>query len=201
MNQFFELLFPEPAVVLVDANVLYQATTRDLMIRLAMAGLVRVRWSEQILDECFDNLLLDRPDLSRERLSRTRGLMNKAIRDALVVGYERHIGGLALPDPGDRHVLAAAIEANAEVILTFNLKDFPSSSLLPHGVVALHPDEWLLEVIERAPSRVLAVLEAQAAQAQRPPNTLEGLFLALEQRGLVRSVAALRTYLAQGEEG
>lgn len=196
MNELLDLIFPQNTTTLVDANVLYPATTKDLLIRLSMAGVVQVRWSERILDECFDNLLLRRLDLGRERLSRTRALMIAHTPDALVTGYERHMDHLSLPDPDDRHVLAAAIEADARVILTYNLKDFPAEVLRPYNVVALHPDTWLLEVIERAPNRVLTVLEQQAAQSRRPPNTRDALLSALEHRGLVRSVAAIRAHLA-----
>ena len=76
-------------VELLDANVLYPARPRDLLIRLAIAGLYQARWSEQILDECFDNLLANRPDLTQEQLARTRQLMSTALRDAVVAGYTR----------------------------------------------------------------------------------------------------------------
>lgn len=81
-------------VALLDANVLYPARLRDLLIRLAIAGLYQARWSEQILDECFDNLLEDRPDLTPEQLARTRQLMTTALPDASVTDYEDRIAGL-----------------------------------------------------------------------------------------------------------
>ncbi len=113
----------EPRVTAVyDANVLYPAPLRDLFIRLAQAGLVRGRWSETIHEEWFRNVLNDNPQLSAGRLARTRALMNEAVRDCMVTGYEELIDALTLPDPHDRHVLAAAIRAGAEVIVTFNLK-------------------------------------------------------------------------------
>lgn len=96
-------------VVLYDANVLYPSTLRDLLIRVAQAGLVQAKWTGQILDEVFSSLSKNRPNLDQDRLARTRELMNKAVRDCLVTGYEPLIGGLKLPDPDDRHVLAAAI--------------------------------------------------------------------------------------------
>lgn len=125
-------------VVLYDANVLYPSALRDLLIRIAQAGLVQAKWTDQIVDEVFRNLTANRPDLDPERLARTRELMNKAVRDCLVTGYEPLIDALELPDPDDRHVLAAAIKARAQVIVTNNLKDFPPRALEPARRRAAH---------------------------------------------------------------
>jgi hypothetical protein len=86
-------------VALLDANVLYPARLRVLLIRLAIAGLYQARWSEQILDECFDNLIEDRPDLTQDQLARTRRLMTTALPDASVTGYEDRVEELSLADP------------------------------------------------------------------------------------------------------
>lgn len=94
-------------VAMLDANVLYPARLRDLLIRLAIAGLYQARWSEQILDECFDNLLENRPDLTQEQLARTRQLMTTALPDASVADYEDRVDEFDLPDPDDRHVLVS----------------------------------------------------------------------------------------------
>ena len=118
-----------PITAIYDANVLYPAPLRDLLIRLAQAGLVRARWTDTIHDEWLRNVLKDNPRLSAERLARTRSLMNDAVRDCLVSGYEDLTATLSLPDPDDRHVLAAAIRARADVIVTYNLCDFPAPTL------------------------------------------------------------------------
>ena len=109
-------------VVLYDACVLYPAPLRDLLVRIANTGIVRARWSEAILDECFRSILEQRPDLKPDALKRTRELMKQAVPDCLVTGFEALVEGLALPDPDDRHVLAAAIQARAQAIITFNLR-------------------------------------------------------------------------------
>jgi predicted nucleic acid-binding protein len=126
----------QPVTVIYDANILYPAPIRDLFIRLAQAGLIRARWTEAIHDEWVRNVLKDNPALSSQRLARTCSLMNEAVRDCLVTGYEDLSESLFLPDPDDRHVLAAAIRANAEVIVTFNLKDFPPGVLANHNIEA-----------------------------------------------------------------
>lgn len=118
-------------VVIYDACVLYPAPLRDLLIRIANAGIVRARWTDRILDECFDSIRDKRPDLPPDALDRTRRLMKEAVPDCVVGGYEPLITGLILPDPDDRHVLAAAVRADAQVIVTFNLKDFPAAELDP----------------------------------------------------------------------
>src|SRR5438045_1156639 len=133
---------PTPTVIL-DACVLYPAPLRDLLLWLAVTGLYRPRWTEMIHQEWMENLLKARPDLLRDRLERTRDLMNQAVPDCLVLGHEGLINGLSLPDPHDRHVLAAAIHGGAEGIVTYNLADFPATALTAHGILAQHPDDFI----------------------------------------------------------
>ena len=112
-------------IVFYDANVLYPAELRNFLMHLALIGVFRAKWSPEVHEEWIRSLLANRPDLTREKLERTRQLMDKAAPDALVTGYEHLIPGLRLPDPNDRHVLAAAIRCGASVIVTRNLGDFP----------------------------------------------------------------------------
>lgn len=128
-----------PVVALFDANVLYSAPLGDLLICVAREGLVSARWTERIHDEWMRNLLQNRPDLDRKKLQRTRELMDAAIPGSLVEHYEHRIEHLRLPDPDDRHVLAAAIEAKADLIITFNAKDFPRRILSAYGSMRRDP--------------------------------------------------------------
>jgi len=134
-------------VVVDDACVLYPAPLRDLLMRLATTGLFAARWTEQIHDEWTSNLLKKRPELA-EAIPRTVELMGRAVPDALITGHEPLIQGLVLPDPDDRHVLAAAIRAGAQLIVTFNLKDFPADTLAVFGIEAVHPDTFLEQQFE-----------------------------------------------------
>jgi predicted nucleic acid-binding protein len=127
-----------------DASVLYPSELRNLLMHLALTGLFRAKWSATVHEEWIGALLRRRPDLSREKLERTRMLMDLHATDALVTGYEDLIEGLRLPDPDDRHVLAAAIRARADVIVTANLRDFPPSTLGQFGIEPQHPDEFIL---------------------------------------------------------
>jgi PIN domain len=186
-------------VVIYDACVLYPAPLRDLFIRVAQRGIVRARWSEPILDECFRNILENRPDLKPEALRRTRALMVDAVADCIVTGFDDLVEGLALPDLGDRHVLAAAIAAGAQAIITFNLDDFPTSNLDRYNVEAQHPDEFVLHTIDLAPGIVTSVVTEQAASLKSPPRTVWELLDTLRDQGLVRSVAKLRELFGAAE--
>lgn len=183
-------------VVVDDACVLYPAPLRDLLLRLAESNLVRARWSDTILDECFRSILANRPELKMSALQRTRTFMNAAIPDALVTGYEDLIPGLCLPDPGDRHVLAAAIRSGAQVIVTANLDDFPAAQLLEYSIEAQHPDEFVGHLLDLAPGAVLSVISEQAADLRNPPRSVAELLDTLQGNGLVQTVARLREMFA-----
>lgn len=175
-----------------DACILHPAGIRDLLVRLAMTGLFRAVWSDQILDEMVRSILRTRPDLTSAQLDRTRQLMCDAVPDCLVSGHESLIDALELPDPDDRHVLAAAIQSDSQVIVTENLKDFPSDALSPYGVEAQSPDLFVLHLIDLSPTTVAATIERQAAALKNPALTVAELLDRLADSGLSRSVAALR---------
>jgi hypothetical protein len=118
--------------------------------------------------------------------------MTRAVADCLVTGFEPLMSDLVLPDPDDRHVLAAAIRCGAQVIVTFNLKDFPTGKLAPFEVEAQHPDEFVLHLIDLAPAAVTKVVTEQAASLKNPPRSVGELLDVLLQQGLVQSVAKLR---------
>jgi hypothetical protein len=178
-------------VVVYDACVLYPASVRDLLIRLARTGMFRARWTERILDECFRNIVASRPELEG-KLDRTRRLMQEAVPDAMVSGYEALAGTLTLPDEDDRHVLAAAIRSGAQVIVTSNLKDFPAGLLAPYDLEAQHPDAFVLHLLSLDAGAVSRAVAVQAASLKNPPMTRDELLDVLESRGLVQSVAELR---------
>jgi hypothetical protein len=118
--------------------------------------------------------------------------MNAAVRDCLVSGYEGLIESVSLPDPDDRHVVAAAIRAGAQVIVTANLKDFPKPALTPFAIEAQSPDDFVFDLLDLAPGRVAAIVAAQAAALKNPPQTIHQLLDTLLATGLPRSVAKLK---------
>ena len=124
----------------------------------------------------MDDAATEKPsDLTREKLERTRMLMNKHAEDALVTGYEDLIQGLRLPDPDDLHVLGAAIRDRVDVIVTRNTRHFPDDALKPFGIVAQHPDEFVVHLLDLAPVLVIEAArrhrETLRSPGKKPSNT------------------------------
>lgn len=180
--------------VIFDACVLYPAPLRDLLMHLALTDLFRAKWTEEIHAEWIRSVLANRPDLTREQLERTRRLMNAHVRDCLVADYEDIIPVLALPDPNDRHVLAAAIRSSANVIVTFNLGDFPPETLGKWGIEAQHPDDFISHLLDLAPHLVCVAAKRQRESLKNPPMSPDDFLTALERQGLARTVTALRRF-------
>lgn len=156
-----------PFPALLDTCVLYPAYLCDTLLRLAEAGAYRPLWSADVLEELRRNLV--KRGIASELVDRRVGQMTQAFPDAMVRGYESLIDGMT-NDPKDRHVLAAAVRANAEVLVTFNRSDFPPGALDTYDVVAVHPDEFLLDQLDLYPGVTIQVLRQQAAAHRRDPK-------------------------------
>ena len=165
-----------------DACVLYPAPLRDLLMHLALSDLVRAKWTNAIHEEWIRSVLKDRPDLRAEQLERTRALMNAHVRDCLVSKYEDLIPTLALRDPDDRHVLAAAIRAGADVIVTYNVTDFPPSAVAKYEIEAQHPDEFIMKLSGFAPEVVCLAVKRQRENLKKPPLSVDELLQAFERQ-------------------
>ncbi|MCB0035258.1 MAG: PIN domain-containing protein [Anaerolineales bacterium] len=177
-----------------DACVLYPAPLRDLLMQLALTDLFRAKWSNAIHEEWMRGVLRNRPDLRREQLERTKELMNDHVRDSLVEDFESLIPGIQLPDLNDRHVLAAAIKARADVIVTYNLKHFPIAVLQSYGVEPQHPDEFLTHLIDLSPGIVCSAVSIHRKRLRNPSKTVEEYLDTLEQQELPRTVAYLKEF-------
>jgi len=177
---------------LLDACVLYSAPIRDLLLRLALTDLFRAKWSADIHAEWMSSLATNRPDIPPDRIHRMRDRMDSHVRDALVENYASLIPGLVLPDPKDRHVLAAAIVGRADLIVTYNLKDFPAEALAPFGIEAQHPDEFLRHQFDLAPDHVCAVVRDLRSGLKNPPRSIDDYLATLERHGLTDFTVALR---------
>lgn len=179
-------------VAVLDACVLYPAPLlRDLFMHLAVVDTFAARWTEMIHDEWTRNVLKSRPDLRPEQLARTRESMNRHTRGAVVEDYEHLIETLDLPDADDRHVLAAAITAEAGLIVTFNLRDFPANKLAQYGIQAIHPDEFCLLLIDAEPELVLTAARNQWNSLKNPPKPLVEFLATLSAAGLSKTVEQL----------
>jgi predicted nucleic acid-binding protein len=181
-------------IVVYDANVLYPNTLRDLLIRIAqLPHLVQAKWTDKILDETLNAVRKNFPDISAEKANILRERMNAAVRDCLVVGYEPLIEILDLPDPDDRHVLAAAIKVNAQVIVTRNRKHFPGRKLAPWGIRAKSPDDFVRDTFAIDRQAVWACVQQIVDSRTQRPVTIDDVLDELARDGLVGSAAALRT--------
>ena len=178
-------------IALLDANVLYPAPLRDLLMRLAVADFYDARWTDEIHREWTRNLAANRPDLTPPQISRTLALMNQHLPDANITGYEQRIPTLTLPDPSDRHILAAAIQSGATVIVTSNLKDFPASALTLHGIIAQSPDAFICSLYNATPEDMLNLLREHRLALKNPPKTPEQYLETLTQNALKQFVALI----------
>lgn len=183
-------------VAVLDACVLYPAPIRDLLLHLASAGLYTPKWTALIHQEWIRSLLLNRPDLTPAQLQRTKDAMNGAFPAAEVTQFESLLVMLDLPDPDDRHVLAAAIHGQADLIVTANLKDFPASTLLPHDVAVQHPDAFVVSLLELHPQPALLAFRAQVAALRNPPKTAAQVLDNLRKVGLRTTADKLAALLA-----
>jgi predicted nucleic acid-binding protein len=177
--------------VVYDACVLYPAPLRDLLMELALTDLFRARWSEEIHKEWIRNVLKNRPDLTESQLLRTKAFMDANVRDALVTGFESLIPSLSLPDENDRHVLAAAIRCSADVIVTFNLKDFPSDYLSTFDLEAQHPDDFILYLLDLYPVQVCSATEKVRQRLRTPVMNHEDYLSNLLRQGLPQTVSRM----------
>ena len=187
-----------PFAVVYDACVLHPPSLRDLLIRIGRTGIVQARWSEQILDECLGSVARERPDVTQQQLVRLRALMTAALPAAVVRDFESLVRGIELPDANDRHVLAAAVRAGAQAIVTYNLADFPADRLRTYDIEPKHPDEFVMDCIDLAPAIVARCVTEQAADLKAPPRSVFEVLDSLRARGLVQSVARLNDLLAGG---
>jgi predicted nucleic acid-binding protein len=164
---------------------------------LAMADLFRAKWTDAIHEEWMRNVQKNYPEITRLKTERIRDLMNAHVRDCLVTGYENLISTLTLPDPDDRHVLAAAIHARADVIVTANLTDFPADTLSRYGIEAQHPDKFVHHLLHFSPVLVCGAAKKQRESLKNPPLAVEQYLQSLERQELTQTVATLRTFAEQ----
>jgi len=187
-------------VAVCDACVLYSITMADLLTSLGEAGLYHPRWTHEIHEEWIRNLLESRGrggTGTREKLEARRDAMIEAVEGSLIEDYEDLIPTLTLPDADDRHVLAAAIKAEAELILTINLKDFPQQTLAAQNLTAKHPDDFISELLRTDQEAVVDVVREMRARRKRPPISAADFLAQLERQGLKKFVAELQSIGAE----
>lgn len=156
---------------LLDTCVLVPSTQRDVLLECASTGIYRPVWSQAILDELAYTLtrLLTLKGRTTDEVNayvtRLRNQMGNAFPDALTTGWDHLLPTITIPDPDDTHVVAAALTAGAQVIVTNDRRGFTTG--LPPGLATQHPDDFLLDALDLAPTAVLAAVHAVAARTGR----------------------------------
>jgi predicted nucleic acid-binding protein len=181
-------------VAVLDACVLYPAVLRDFFLSLAAADLFQPKWSDAIHEEWMNALLANRKDLGRRHLEAIRDQMNRYFLDSVVQGFESLIPTLTLPDPDDRHVLAAAICSSADAIITVNLRDFPPAALKPYTIVAVEPDVFANYLLDLDQNESIAALAKMRGRLKAPAMTPTEFVDSIERAGLLTAAARLRHY-------
>jgi len=150
----------------LDTNVIYPIEIRDLLFWFAHFELFTPKWSKHIFDEWEE--VMARKGISEQEAKRRSNIANQAFPDALVTNYESLIGTVDLPDEKDRHVLAAAIKVNANIIVTNNLKDFPKDCLAAFGLTARSADDFLADIIDLNHERAVEAFRRMVVNRRNP---------------------------------
>lgn len=158
-------------VVLLDANIFPAVWLLDIMLTLDERQVIDAVWSERILEEAR-RALIERRGRTSEQADRLLSFIRRMNDTHCIYGWSHLEPTLDLPDPDDRHVLAAALAADADCIVTYNLKDFPPRNLERYAVEALHPDEFLSAMLERDQDGVVDVMNAVVSSKDNPPRTM-----------------------------
>lgn len=188
------MLLGSGVTAVYDACVLYPNVLRDTLLSLAGTALFRAKWTRRIHSEWIEAVLENRPDIPRDKLEGLCARMDATVPDCLVEGWEplEAMAAAALPDPGDGHVLAAAIQCRADIIVTRNMRDFPVAVLAPYGLQAQHPDDFVASLLDLDDAAVCRELRRQRQRWRNPPMDVPAFLGALERQGLPMTVDALR---------
>jgi hypothetical protein len=187
----------EPAVAVYDACVLYPFHLRNLLVQCAADRLIDARWTDQIHDEWIRSLTVRDPTIPLGRLRAACDLMNAAVPAARAAGYEALVPSIALPDPGDRHVVAAAVKAGARVIVTWNLRDFPLTELRRHGLRKETPDAFLTDLHDRLPDVIVAAVARARRNLRRSETSPTEFVRALRRQNLIAFSSRIEHRLAE----
>lgn len=175
-----------------DSNVFFGARLRSLVVEMAQSGLFRARWSEDVHREWMDAVAANRRGIDLQALARVKSQMNAAVLDCVTTDYQCLVGSLTLPDPEDRHVLAAAIVARASVIVTFNEKDFPARELARFGLHTRHPDDFISDLESLDSALFVEMVSNDLAHYVRPPLSIGAYCEALERAGVPKTAGLIR---------
>jgi predicted nucleic acid-binding protein len=179
---------PKIAVVL-DACVLFPMYLRDILLSTADEGLYLPYWSQKILNEAMRNLVSG-GKLSQEKARNLEEVIKEAFPEAMVI-VPLGLDELMTNDPKDRHVLAAAVTAKANVIVTNNLTDFKAKDLDRWNIKAQSPDDFLTELFDEHQDSIINFLQEQSKKYKNPPKTVFELLNFLGRKASLPQFAAI----------
>lgn len=185
----------------LDACVLVPIAPCDTLLRMASRGAFRPLWSERVTDEALRALHRMHPAIDQSRFRNRFHQMNESFDDASVTGWEPLVDGITLPDPDDRHVVAAALRGRADAIITDNVRDFPASILEPLGLEAITLDNFLLDQLDLNATASCKIIEQQAENMANPPVSVPELLTHLSRSGAPRFAKALQKHLDNAPSG
>ena len=177
----------------LDTCVLYPLLHRDILLWFASHQLFTPKWTKHICDEWYD--VMKRKGISENKINKRIAYIDDAFPDARVLNYEKIISFLQLPDDKDRHVLAAAIKTNANVIVTSNLKDFPEDVLTEYGLSSKSPDDFLVDTIDLNPKTAVIAFREMVSNRSRPTIDEFELLTQLRRNGLYNTADYLHSQL------
>jgi len=178
--------------VFADTNILYGGALRDILIDMAIAGAIELRWSPTVLDELCIALVRNREDYTQAKALKLVAAMTEVLPEALVIPPEGGCG-VGLPDVGDEHVVRAAVHGECDLILTFNVKDFPAELVAP--VAVWHPDTFILERVAADPAPVIGIIDQIRRELRSPPLDREVYCDGLARAGLSQTAELMRHLL------
>ena len=180
-------------VAILDANVLFPYRKRDILLRCFEAEIFQARWSKRILDEWTRNLIKRMPQIRDSILSQQQAMM-KLFPDAVIKGHEPLAAALDLPDPDDRHVLAAAIHCRARHIVTENTKDFPTNELRKYEIEAFTADEFLTRLFDLDGDATMSILGKMRKDYSKPAFSPSEFLEDLSAKGLPKLAVRAREH-------
>lgn len=177
----------------LDTNIIYPIEIRDIIFWFAYYELFTVKWSGHIFEEWES--VMERKGVSPDEIKKRTDVANKAFPDALVTNYESLIGCLELPDEKDKHVLAAAIKTNANVIVTNNLKDFPNDYLAKFSLIAKSADDFIADIIDLNQGKAIEAFKEMVLRRRNPDLDEYEVLDNLRKNGLKDSADYLHSLL------
>lgn len=177
--------------VFLDANVIYSITLTDVLLTLAEHDLFLPLWSPNVLQEAQEAASRTLPDAAQQAFRKRPIMMDRAFPESSIHVEESEWSQFDLPDPDDRHVLAAAAQGQADALATRNIKDFPQKLLDSFSIQVITPDDLLCVLLRRNPEATASAIRELIDSRHRPPINIPDFAKRLERSGATQFAAAI----------